>query len=271
MKKANPYWIPKSDPATFRFYVGRMKFDDFLDASETPEVHLPFFSFLYLVEGEVLVEIAEKSYLCQSGQMLMIPRNVPFSVRHFKDCSGYEGGFSINVLKDVSHACLHSLQPLFQTFTNEEAAFTAALLEQMIRAFQKKDCTLLASALDLLICRMEMPADISGHATVNRFLESVFNRSRTIRKVSEYADEFNITPNYLNRLVRNHTGHSAIEWIEISRITLAKSLLREGNLPISEVATAIGINDNSYFTRFFKKTEGVTPTQYRERKRKEKK
>ena len=271
MKKANPYWIPKKNPNDFRFFIERMRFDDYLDATETPEVNLPFFSFLYLLDGEVLIDIAEKSYLCQSGQMLMIPRNVPFSVRHFKNCSGYEGGFSISILKDVSHACLHSLQPLLQTFSDKEADFTVALLEQILRAFQKKDCTLLASALDLLLCRMEMPADPPGHPTVNRFLESVFNRSLTIRKVSEYADDFFITPNYLNRLVRSHTGHSAIEWIEISRLTLAKSLLREGNMPIAEVAAAIGINDNSYFTRFFKKAEGLTPTQYRERKRKKKK
>lgn len=271
MKKANPYWIPKKDPNEFRFFIDRMRFDEYLDATETPEVNLPFFSFLYLLKGEVLIDIAEKSYLCQSGQMLIIPRNVPFSVRHFKDCRGYEGGFSIKILKDVSHACLHSLQPLFQTSSGDEADFTVALLNQMLRAFHKKDCSLLASALDLLICRMEMPSDPPRHAMVNRFLESVFNRNLTIRKVSEYADEFNITPNYLNRLVRNHTGHSAIEWIEISRISQAKSLLREGNLPIAEVAAAVGINDNSYFTRFFKKTEGMTPTQYRERKRKKKK
>ena len=82
--------------------------------------------------------------------------------------------------------------------------------------------------------------------------------------MADYAEELFITPNYLNRLVRAQTGHSAMDWIEISRLNLAKSLLRQGELQIAEIATAVGIDDQSYFTRFFKKNEGVTPSQYRE-------
>ena len=98
----------------------------------------------------------------------------------------------------------------------------------------------------------------------SQFLENVFNRNRKPAKVADYAEELFITPNYLNRLVRAQTGHSAMDWIEISRLNLAKSLLRQGELQIAEIATAVGIDDQSYFTRFFKKNEGVTPSQYRE-------
>ena len=55
-----------------------------------------------------------------------------------------------------------------------------------------------------------------------------------------------------------------MDWIEISRLNLAKSLLKQGSLQISEIAAAVGIDDQSYFTRFFKKNEGYTPSQYRD-------
>ena len=93
----------------------------------------------------------------------------------------------------------------------------------------------------------------------------VFDRTRKPEKVTTYADVLCITPNYLNRMVRAHTGHSAMDWIEISRLNLAKLLLRQNNLQIAEIAAATGIDDQSYFTRFFKKSEGCTPTQYRDR------
>ena len=58
---------------------------------------------------------------------------------------------------------------------------------------------------------------------------------------------------------------AAMEWIEISRMNMAKSLLKQGERQIAEIAAAVGIDDQSYFTRFFKKNQGITPTQYRER------
>ena len=55
-----------------------------------------------------------------------------------------------------------------------------------------------------------------------------------------------------------------MDWIEISRLNLAKSLLKQGDMQIAEIAVAVGIDDQSYFTRFFKKSEGYTPSQYRD-------
>ena len=142
--------------------------------------------------------------------------------------------------------------------------FTASLLELMLNAWKRKDHALTQTALDLFLCRLKLQEDHPANSTVSSFLEKVFDRSRKPGKVSDYADELCITPNYLNRLVRTQTGHSAMDWIEISRLNLAKSLLKQGSLQISEIAAAVGIDDQSYFTRFFKKNEGYTPSQYRD-------
>lgn len=248
----------------FRFAIRKEKRDGFFDVSDVPETILPFFSFTYLLEGEVLVEVEGQPYLCQAGQVLMIPRNVPFKVLHFKENLSYECGFSILALKDVSYDCLHNPHPLHQSFWFDDAIFTASLLEMLLNAWQRKDYNLIGSALDLFLCRLKVQDGHPGNNTVNQFLEKVFDRSRKPSKVADYADELCITPNYLNRLVRSQTGHSAMDWIEISRLNLAKSLLKQGDMQIAEIASAVGIDDQSYFTRFFKKNEGYTPSQYRD-------
>lgn len=264
MAKIEPYWSPKRDMSDFRFSMRKEKREGYFDVSEVPEAILPFFSFTYLVEGEVLLEIEGQTWLCQGGQVLMVPRNVPFKVLYFKENLSFECGFSIHFLKDVSYECLHDPHPLLQTFQPEDAAFTAALLEQMLAAWKRKEYGTVASALDLFLCRLKVQEGHPGNPTVNQFLERVFDRSRKLGKVSDYAGELCITPNYLNRLIRTQTGHSAMDWIEISRLNLAKSLLKQGDLQIAEIATAVGIDDQSYFTRFFKKNQGLTPSQFRE-------
>ena len=264
MTKIKPYWSPQHDMKDFRFNIWKQKRDEFLDVSDVPESILPFFSFAYLLEGEVMLEVEGQPWLCQANQVLLIPRNIPMKILYFKENTSFECGFSIHVVKDLSYPCLHDPHPLLQTFEGEEADFTAVLLEQMLKAWEKKDLALVSSTLDLFLCRLKPREGHPGNAVVNQFIERVFNRNRKPSKVADYAAELCITPNYLNRLVRAQTGHSAMDWIEISRLNLAKSLLKQGELQISEIAAAVGIDDQSYFTRFFKKSEGCTPTKYRE-------
>ena len=264
MTELKPYWIPWKEMKDLLFSIRKEHREGFIDLSESPGTVLPFFSFAYLVEGELLLEIEGAPYICQGGNVVIVPPNTPFRVLYFKGNLSYECGFSPRILKDLSYDCVHSTLPVLQSFSGTDADFTASLLEVMMTAFKKKDMRMVASALDLFLCRIEPRPDSPGHPVVNKFLEKVFNRTGKPRKVSDYADELCITPNYLNRLVRSHTRHSAMEWIEISRLKLAKSLLKQNELPISEIAAAVGIDDQSYFTRFFKKNEGCTPSQFRD-------
>lgn len=264
MEAITPYWTPSEDLSDFLFHVNRVERNGFTDFPDVPQTVLPFISFVYLQEGEVLLEVEGEPYLCQAGQLLFIPSNIAFKVLHFNKNVGYECGFSIRILKDASFACLHSPRPLHQSFTPKEAHFTCELLERLHTAQRKKDCAMIQSIMDLFLCRLRTP-ESSSNAIVTRFLEMVFNRRERPMKVTDYAEALCITPNYLNRLVRTHTKHSAMAWIEISRLNLAKLLLKQNQMQISKIAEAVGIDDQSYFTRFFKKYEGCTPTQFRER------
>lgn len=265
MSQIEPYWNTAQDLAQLQFSIRRVDRHGYFDVSDIPQTTLPFHAFAYLTEGEILLEVEGTTGLCKAGQILLLPARTPFRVLYFKGNAGFECGFSLRMLKDPSHPCLHSPHPMLQTLSEEEAHFTTLLLEKLMTAFQQDNRPLIASALDLFLCSINTPPGHPGNPLVNRFLELVFDRSRKPGKVTTYADELCITPNYLNRLVRNQTGHSAMDWIEISRLNLAKLLLHQNQLQISEIAAAVGIDDQSYFTRFFKKSEGYTPSQYRDK------
>jgi AraC-like DNA-binding protein len=218
-----------------------------------------------MLEGEVLVDITGQSFLCRGGQFLLIPDNTPFAVHHFRDLIGYIGSFPLSFLKDTSYPCLTGGKPVFHTFWFDEAAFVAEIMDRINAACARGDDGYVLRAFDLILYGLKTPAKEKAHPVVSRFMEMLFDRQQVTDTVSGYASRLEISPSYLNKLVRSQTRHSAMDWVEIARVNWAKNLLREGKLSIAEISKAIGVDDASYFTRFFRKVTGYTPSEFRKR------
>lgn len=77
------------------------------------------------------------------------------------------------------------------------------------------------------------------------------------------ANRFNINASYLSRLIKKELGKSLTEYVNEKRIEKAMVYLTVTNLPIQEVAARIGILDENYFSRIFKKAKNMTPKEYR--------
>ena len=221
----------------------------------------PCFSFLFLLEGEALVEAGGKILLCGPGQFLLIPENLPVTVKNAGLCQGFEGSFTLEQLKDASYSVLRATAPLLQSFWFEDAVFLGALLKRMCTAVEDRDALFLKSGLDLLLAQLRPSGKVA--LVPDAFLQMVFQPNQAPLSVSAYAEQLQVTPNYLNKSVKAHTRRTAIDWIEIARLNMAKQLLKDPAIPISEVAGRIGIDDQSYFARFFKKKTGMTPSRFR--------
>ena len=91
----------------------------------------------------------------------------------------------------------------------------------------------------------------------------MFDTSRPCGGGSGYAEELGVTRNHLSRVVKSETGRSAGEWIENARLALARTLLHDHGIPISEVSYRLGFEDPAYFSRFFRKLVGMSPTDFR--------
>lgn len=221
----------------------------------------PFFTFAYLMEGEVVVELDGKTLLLSAGQLLLVPEGHVINIRHYEPCQGFDGKFSLESLKDASYPVLRTSTPLLQSFWFDDAVFLGALMKRMVTAYADKDWVFLQSALDLILGQLRPGGRVSQ--VPEKFLQMVFERGTIPGTVSEYAARLEVTPNYLNKTVKSHTRRTAIDWIEIARLNLAKQLLKDPGIPISEIASRTGLDDQSYFSRFFKRQTGLTPSQYR--------
>lgn len=80
----------------------------------------------------------------------------------------------------------------------------------------------------------------------------------TLQQLADYSQ---ISPSYLGNIFNKVMGASTIEYLINIRITKAKSLLKDG-LTISEISKLVGFNDIFYFSKAFKKREGISPSQY---------
>ena len=67
----------------------------------------------------------------------------------------------------------------------------------------------------------------------------------------------------LNRKMKAVTGYKTTEYIQMTRLSKAKRLLKDTDLPIGEIAFQCGIEDVGYFSTVFKKSTGLTPTAFR--------
>ncbi|WP_426483980.1 helix-turn-helix domain-containing protein [Flavobacterium sp. 2] len=97
----------------------------------------------------------------------------------------------------------------------------------------------------------------------NKFKELIHLHIKNQHQVNHYASLLNVTPNHLNKCVKTVTGKSAVKWIDENILLEAKYLLFQTTLSINEIAAQVGHEDQSYFSRFFKKHEGISPIQYR--------
>jgi AraC-like DNA-binding protein len=73
----------------------------------------------------------------------------------------------------------------------------------------------------------------------------------------------NLSPSYFSHLIKERTGYTYSDLLNRFRIEHACALLEQSSLSASDVAYACGFNDQSYFTKVFKKVTGQPPGQYR--------
>lgn len=80
--------------------------------------------------------------------------------------------------------------------------------------------------------------------------------------LNEVAAIFGISPNYLSQLFGKYNELGFSEYISTCKINEAKRLLDEGSLKVYEVADMLGFESSFYFSKVFKKLEGISPSDY---------
>lgn len=109
------------------------------------------------------------------------------------------------------------------------------------------------------------------------FSEPEQYEERTINSITRYmqehqseeislavlADKFHLSAQYISQLFRNEIGVNFLAYLTNIRMEQAKKLLISTDNSIAEISDRCGYGDYRVFTKVFKKSEGITPSQYR--------
>lgn len=109
------------------------------------------------------------------------------------------------------------------------------------------------------------PPDNKTNATVSsiiRYIEENYGNELYLEKI---AQEVNVSSKYVSRMFKEKMGVNLTDYISMYRMTKAKELLLQTNISVNEVAERVGIFSRATFLRLFKKFEGVSPKEFRNR------
>lgn len=215
------------------------------------------------------------------GVFCILPGQVhePVAVR---EVTGWFLGVEMALLDDhhrqvVDQYAQHAAPvPLSQ----EQSAMLGQSLEMMREFYRSPDIykqpvlqSMLKVCLGLFVSHFER--DICQNTGFSRpsaittvFRKFLAENFRTVKSPAAYAAMLNISPSYLNEVVKDTTGQPVSHWIHNEVMMEAKRLLYYTGLNVKEIAFDLGYEDHTYFSRIFRKTIGCSPGQFREEYRK---
>ena len=96
-----------------------------------------------------------------------------------------------------------------------------------------------------------------------RLTEKLKNSLYADLSITELCDELGCGRTYLSILFKKNTGDTIMNYYNMLKINEAKSLIKEGKLPLSEISELLHFSTRFYFSRVFKRIEGITPSEYK--------
>ncbi|MDU4694574.1 MAG: AraC family transcriptional regulator [Paenibacillus sp.] len=245
----------------------------------------------YLVSGERCYFIKDQIYRICAGDLVLIPVNVLHKTSPSGKLSQPHERLLVNFRTEAVSTLLpgreEELERLFQRYpvlrlNAEEQHLVQPLLARML-AEQKEQasgyedyCRLLLAELLLNLLRMahtrpNHDGEEGGGkrpyreiAEVARYINAHYEENLSL---SELAGRFHLSPYYLSHIFPRVTGLTLVAYINRVRIEEACALLRDTELPVTDIAYRVGYQSVTHFGRVFKKGKGVSPQSYRREQR----
>ena len=98
---------------------------------------------------------------------------------------------------------------------------------------------------------------------ITRCLQYIADNYMTNIGLYETARHLNISTVYLSQLFKKEVGKNFNTYLNAYRMEKARALIENGNYKLSEICEMVGFNNMQYFSKYFKKTYGKTPNEYR--------
>jgi len=98
---------------------------------------------------------------------------------------------------------------------------------------------------------------------LNEYFEKDKPQTSGLPSVAYCANELHLSAGYFGDMIKKETGKTALEYIQLKVMDMAKEKVMDINKTVSEIACELGFKYPQHFTRAFKKITGYTPLDYR--------
>ena len=243
--------------------------------------------FLYTMKGTAVLRMAGKTYRMQRGSLSIFPPNTEYVI--LPESSFTLAIFDFDYTQDYNFTTDYLIPCGEEEFRLEKAhrvptfsdvpALNSPFHRENLRFLEPEIAGIITEfAQKRLYFRGKISAQFKNMLfDLARYLQAGDVRNEVVERIVSYIDshpigritntqigtDLNYNPNYLNRLMLQHTGMSLHQYILQRRLTVAAGLLQTTHRPISDIAIELGFNSLSHFSNYFKKETGATPLEYR--------
>ena len=214
-----------------------------------------------LLDQEVLhdLEVPETSYMLNA---------------EFRVCRDEDSPLSLGALARSSHAAAALMEGESRVRRGlDPSGAVLHVLEKIVEAFSRPGDKVLSDVLlaELLLRVADILQDDAinpnARSYVQQAMDYVAEHLCAPLRVGEIAGAVNIAPAYLQRIFRQATDLTLVEYVNRQRVEQAKRLLMFTDDPIVDVAFATGFNSRQHFFRVFNAVVGISPRQFRKEHR----
>ncbi len=241
---------------------------------------------LVIISGQVSFKLSDTTYVARTSDCIIKPGSNPISDIKISDDFSMQGVIISNrYLRlcsiDESYRAkgeLSMLQNPIMHMTQVEQEQILADIQQVRSRFEASYHTfymqVLKRSAETLILDLQdihsrlAPENLSGVSQSARILRNFIGHLQTglfyhERKVDYYAALLFITPKYLSEASVKASGHNASYWIDRYTTWEISKLMLDTSLSFTQIAERMNFSSMNYFTRYVKRTLGMSPTEYR--------
>lgn len=236
--------------------------------------------FIYLKKGNSRRTKGLNKYDFKGSELFFLPA---FQITQHETMDENTEGFYIHFDEKIFHFLpknfLNDNYSFFQIQANPVTSLTEEtqnsiepILERILFLYEEEretDINLVAMYLLSLFEEIKKDLQTGKKNTKNAFSQVTeqFKNALSLhiyqkQSIAEYAQILNISPNYLNKCVKNSINRTAQDLLNEMLILEAKTLLKFSKLQIAEIAVKLCDQTPSNFARFFKSQTGITPKEY---------
>lgn len=244
-----------------------------------------FFEVLYLKKGSGFHVIDGNNYEIKPPCVFFMSRGQAHKLELSQDIEGYLFIFTADfyllnradqnrLIEFPFFYTIHQDNPPLQLENESDIRFLEDLFRKGIAEISQPEgysIEMLRSILDLILttcaARYQAPENLmnkgKGQILVKRFFHFLEENHHKNLSLNEYARMIGVTANHLTQTIKQLTGKTSSEIIKEKQLLEIKRLLVHTSLSVSEIAAQLNFDDQSYFTKFFKRETGYTPMQFR--------